>query len=192
MFFDFIYSWRVWGADWAWGMTDRVSAIRPIDEARRLLASITSPPATVAIVKRALALLEEHELGRPTGFSRPARRGAVPVVYTVQTSEMGESLAEHRPDGSSRPFRCPRPLYEALVTVLSDAKRPISTDEIASEIERLVGYRPGEHQYRVPLRLFLAVRPPLLTRSRARYSVPGNEEFRSEAGKLWDSLKSSL
>ena len=172
-------------------MTYPVSEIRPLAEARRLLLTIRSPKATVATVEKVLALLDEVERTTTAAFTRPARRGATPVVYTVQTTEMGESLAEHRPDGTSRPFRCSRALYDAIVGVLADTDRPLSTDEIAAAAERIVGYRPGDHQYRVPLRLFLHVQPPLLVRSRARYSPHEPGAFTTAAAKLWNSLKAS-
>ena len=189
MFFDFIYSEPVWATDRGSGMTDSVSEIRALDKARRLLGTIKSPPATVAIVEEVLSLLDEVDRTTTAAFTRPARRGAAPVVYTVQTTEMGESLAEHRPDGSSRPFRCPKPLYDALVNILTQADRPLSTDEIAAAAEQVVGYRPGDHQYRVPLRLFLHVQPPLLVRSRAKYSILDPKSFAAEAARLWSGLR---
>ena len=173
-------------------MTDGgMSEISPLDRARQLLATMTSPARTAAVAKEVLALLDqvEQQHARPSEVSRPSRRGAVPVIYTVQTTEIGENLAEHRPDGSSRPFRCPRPVYDAFVEVLAEAKRPVSTDEIVQGVEKLIGYRPGDHQYRVPLRLFLHVSPPLLVRSRARYSLPEPKTFATSAAKLWASLK---
>ena len=172
---------------------DGMSEISPLNRARQLLATVTSPARAAAVAREVLSLLDqvEQEHSRPGEVSRPSRRGAVPVIYTVQTTEIGENLAEHRPDGSSRPFRCPRPVYDAFVNVLADAGRPVSTDEIVQGIEKLIGYRPGDHQYRVPLRLFLYLSPPLLVRSRARYSLPDPRTFSTSAVKLWNSLKAA-
>jgi hypothetical protein len=171
---------------------DSMSEIQAIDEARQLLATIKSPVKAAAIARRVLDLLDviEQANRKAEGMPRPTRRGAKRVVYMVEKTEVGQNLAEHRPGSTSSPFRCPKPLYDAVVKVLAGAKRPLGTDDIVSGVERLVGYRPGEHQYRVALRFFTTVEPPLLVRSRAKYS-PANTSFSENAARLWTTLRTA-
>ena len=164
----------------------RMSGKQAVDEARKLIATVKGPKRTV---QRVLALLRvvEAELQQAVVTIEPTRRGRTPLTYAVERTALGETLAEHRPEGSSQPFRCPKPVWDAIIRVLADAKKPLSAEEIAEAVEKRTGTRPGDHQYRVPLRLLTQIDPPLLIRGRARYRVI--EGFEAAATALWASLK---
>lgn len=191
--FYFVERRLCWCADLRWCMTQtEMSEIWPLAEARKLLASITSPPEAVEIARQVLALLdlvEERITDRSGPLPRAVRRGATAVVYAVERSALGETLAEHRPAGNAQPFRCPRPVYDAVVTALADAKKPMSTAEIAAEVEKRTGMKPANHQFRVPIRLFLHVDPPLIIRNRARYIAASRRTVRKAAAQLWLRMK---
>jgi hypothetical protein len=122
--------------------------------------------------------------------SRPSRRGTGPINYVVERTQQGEVLTENRVGGRSKPFRCPTRVYEYLVLVLSEADRPLAMDEIMLALEERMGERPADHQVRVPLRLWMHVDPPLIRRSRARYSLNSRDSFLSTAKHLWRQLNS--
>lgn len=169
-----------------------MSEIRPLDEIRRLLATITSPAKAAATARRIARLLNdvEDEVRTAKKFVRTPKRGIAAVVYTVEVTSLGESVAEHRPNGSSKPFRCPRAVYDAVVDVLARTSSALSSSEIADAIEHRTGIRPGDHQFRVPLRLWVHVQPALLLRSRARYRPADPKTFQAETAKLWADLRS--
>lgn len=166
----------------------RMSGRDALQEAKRLLSAMEGDKATV---KKVLALLGvvEAELQR-VAVVEPVRQGKTPLVYRVEQTTLGETLAEHRPGGTAQPFRCPRPVWDAVIGVLADAEKPMSAEEIAEAVEKRTGTRPGDHQYRVPLRLLTQMDPPLLTRSRAKYTAAAGD-FTKSAKKLWTMLRSS-
>lgn len=143
-----------------------------------------------AFARRLLPLLEEAlEAVAGSVVTRPLRRGTGVVEYVVEKTQQGEVLTENRPGRRSKPFRCPKSVYEALIRVLGGADRPLTTDEITSGVERLMETRPPDHQVRVALRLMLHVEPALLSRSRARYRPVDPRQFPKSADALWFSLR---
>jgi hypothetical protein len=102
----------------------------------------------------------------------------------------GETLAEHRTNGKSKPFRCSKGLYDTIVQVLIAADRSLSVEEISSGVERLGLDRPAEFQIRVPLRLWLSASPPLINRNRARYRPIDPNSFHAGTTRLWSILRS--
>lgn len=173
------------------GMTSRtVSEIPNLKEAMRLLATIKSPAGAAATARKVASLLEQIDRQRLVALNvPPQRRGATSVSYAVEDSAVGEALTERRPKGSSQPFRCPRPIYAAMITTFADATRPLTTDEILASIERSVGQRPAEHQYRVALRAWSRTTPPLIARSRARYVATDPPSFAERATQFWNRLR---
>jgi hypothetical protein len=122
--------------------------------------------------------------------TRPSRRGTGEVGYVVEKTQQGEVLTENRPGRKSKPFRCPKLVYETLVAVLAGADRPLGMDEIMAVVEAKTGDRPADHQVRVALRFWMHVQPPQLARARARYRVVSREGFPSQAGRLWRQVQS--
>jgi hypothetical protein len=168
----------------------RVSEISPLEEAKRLLATIKSPERAAAVAKQVIALLDQMQMVQErVSATQSLRRGGTPVTYSVERSNLGETLAERRPKGSSQPFRCPRSIYDAMVTVLTHAEKPLGADEIVDGVEKLVGVRPADHQYRTVLRLWYSIDPPLIARVRARYRPVDVAAFSLAATRLWQTLK---
>ena len=127
--------------------------------------------------------------GERRGLSRVARRGQGEVEYIVEGSGPTETLTEHRLSGKSYPFRCPKGVYEAVVAVLAASERPMSVEDIATAVEKVMGVRPAEYQLRVPLRLWMAVEPLLVPRVRARYRPADPISFHAQALVLWNSFR---
>lgn len=145
-----------------------------------------------------------HEIGRLLAAAIPklevqqARasasqrlRDAKGREYLVQGERANEALIEYRLSGKAKPMRCPKSVYEAMVQVLESADRPLSVEEIATGVEKVMGVRPADFQMRVPLRLWMNVQPPLLSRNRARYRASAPQTVQSVAHALWSSLISS-
>lgn len=125
---------------------------------------------------------------RQEGVRRPARRDVGEIEYAVERSSEGESLIERRMSGRSKPFRCPKVVYDALVRVLSKSDRPMALDDILSATEMKLGFRPAEFQIRVPLRLWLYRHPPLVVRNRARYAPIDANRLSNDAAELWKKI----
>lgn len=163
-------------------------------KARELVSALARRRGEVGrAAAKVLALLDHVEAGlRDRTGSEPVvrqgRKGLGPVEYRVEMTPTGGTLAEHRTSGASQPFRCPKTLYDAVIEVLAKTDRAMSVDEVASAVEVRLGERPADFQLRVPLRLWMHVQPPLLTRSRARYRA-ATPEFGTAAVKLWNRLK---
>ena len=172
-------------------MATRVSEIFRLEQARDLLAQIKAPATTARIARQVIALLDQEMADRqqPISFLHDAKRGAARVEYRVERTGLGENVAEYRPGSKAKPFRCPRPLYEAIVAVLDNADGPLSMAEIVEQVARQTGQPPGDHQYRPAIRLWMHVQPPLLRRSRSRYSPSDGQSFKASASKLWHDLK---
>jgi hypothetical protein len=117
------------------------------------------------------------EAKRPSGLK---------LVYVVDKA--GMMLTEFRTSGKSNPFRCPKGLYDAMVTVLADADRPLGVEEIGAEVGKVTREPPADHQVRVALRFWLHVDPALVSRNRARYRSTNAASFREDAANLWTRL----
>lgn len=123
--------------------------------------------------------------------TRTSRRGTGTIQYLVETTQQGDVLTEKRTGGRSKPFRCPRTVYNALIDVLGAAERPLAMDEINEAVGIRMGDRPPEHQVRVALRLWMHRAPPLLVRGRSRHRLAAPDRFRQDAHQLWQQLQNS-
>jgi len=139
--------------------------------------------------KRLLPLLEAvtEELAAGS-VVRPAR-GTGQIEYSVAMTEQGEALTERRLGGRSKPFRCPKFIYEALTESLAESKKPLSMDEIMAAAEIKLGNRPADFQIRVALRLWMHSDPPMLVRSRSKYSLVAPKGFLVDSKRLWLMLR---
>ncbi|HLL88510.1 MAG TPA: hypothetical protein VK324_04350 [Tepidisphaeraceae bacterium] len=161
--------------------------------ARDLAERTAEGGGRVAIFAREMAALlvrvEEQLTGvqTPVAVSRAVRGRQERAEYVVEVVGKVQTLAEHRTSGKSKPFRCPKSVYDAVAKVVGEGERALGVEEIASAVERELQFRPAEFQVRVSLRLWLSVEPPLVERVRARYrSVGGLAE---QAARLWERLR---
>lgn len=136
-----------------------------------------------------LPLLEAAAEERRNEIVRPSRRGTGEISYLVEKTQQGEVLTEQK--AKSKPYRCPKAVYESVAAVLAAADRPLLMDEIIAATATRFGDRPADHQVRVALRVWMHVQPPLLTRSRARYKASDQGRFLDLAQQLWSSLQNS-
>ncbi len=118
---------------------------------------------------------------------RQSRRGTGEISYLVEKTQQGEVLTERK--SNSKPYRCPRRMYETLATVLASAERPLLLDEIVERMAVELMDRPADHQVRVALRLWMHVQPPLVVRNRARHSASHADQFTKKAEALWIKLR---
>lgn len=118
-----------------------------------------------------------------------SKRGEAEVEYSVEASVNGLVLNERRNGRKAHPLRCPAKVYDAMVAVLSKSGRAVPLDELVSAVAEVLGDAPADYQVRVPLRLWMQVDPPLLSRNRARYRPVDAARFASEATKLWVALR---
>jgi hypothetical protein len=145
------------------------------------------------LVRDVLRLLEEAEKqlrGTGAAVRRESKRSGAAVEYAVEQTARGQFLTERRLSGKSQPFRCPKPIYDAVVKVLGASKKSMSMDEIAHEVTALLGESAADFQLRVPLRFWMHVGPPLVVRHRARYKPAEPESFVVRANEAWVESRS--
>lgn len=170
-----------------------MDAAEALRRAKELAVALSMRRGEVGkVATKILALLDtaSQELVAEKGGAqaRPSKRGDAEIEYRVEKTTAGETLAEHRTSGASQPFRCPRPVYDAIAQVLASATGPLPLEDIAAAVAAKAGVTPGDYQLRVPLRLWLSVTPPLIVRHRARYRA-ADQAFLSGTKGLWERLK---
>ncbi|HEX8342260.1 MAG TPA: hypothetical protein VF624_15260 [Tepidisphaeraceae bacterium] len=167
-----------------------VSKIRSISDAKKALSTVTSPPSAAAIAKQVAAFLDQINSGEVQAVARRVRRGASPVEYSIEATALGECLSEIRPAGKGHAFRCPRPLFFAVVNVLASATeaKPLSTADIVMGVEKIMGTKPAEHQYGVAIRYLVRVEPQLVIRKKAKYWPKKSKRLNTAAEDRWKSL----
>jgi hypothetical protein len=143
-----------------------------------------SKPGADSLAGELLPLLESAA-DEIKGMRRPAGRGAGEIAYMVERTQQGEVLTERRLSGKSEPFRCPKLVYDALATVLADANRPLSVEEVTTAVGQQLGVRPPDHQIRVALRFWLHFESPIVLRIRARYTPIKGSDFLAAVTRLW-------
>ena len=116
-------------------------------------------------------------------------RGEAAIAYVVEDSVNGPVLTERRKAGRAHPFRCPKAVYDTMAKVLAASDRAMPLDEIISAVAEVLGDQPPDYQVRVPLRFWMFVSPPLITRMRARYRATAMATFVSTTSKLWSDLR---
>src|SRR5687768_11047667 len=116
-----------------------MKASEALTKAKELLSALARRRGEVGqIAEKILGLLRHLDSRLDSSaemVARQSKRGSGQVEYRVERTSAGETLAEHRSSGSSQPFRCPRPLYDALVAVMASAGRPMSLDELSAAVE---------------------------------------------------------
>jgi hypothetical protein len=170
-----------------------------VSQIRQLLADwlIASAEARepVAEILKLLEPLDAYIRGElnhpPSSQKKPqdggsSRGGRTTYTVTKQKNEV-EMLTEHREGGSSQPYRVPRPIYDATVSVLSDADSPLDFNEVLKAVA-VVRPDPPEWQVRAVLRFLLNAQPPLIFRERSKYRSENPKKLSTEAKQLWQSV----
>jgi hypothetical protein len=129
----------------------------------------------------------EHQLVAIPAPATTMRAADGKLVYVVDSRS--ETLTEFRTSGKASPFRCPKPLYDAMALVLASAERPLAVEEIIVQTAKLLSEPPADHQVRVVLRLWMHVEPALVSRNRTRYAPTDAASFPSSAQSVWEALK---
>ena len=160
---------------------ETILAIRMVLE--RLIAGKS---VSKKVARSALELLDQSAT-RSGGMK--VVRGGAEVEYVVEQSANGETLAERRKTGKAKPFRCPKPIYDAAVEVLAKSEQAIALGVLIAKISDMLDEPPPDFQVRVVLRLWMQTKPSLITRNRARYRPADSATFRPRAADLWAELK---
>jgi hypothetical protein len=141
----------------------------------------------------AINVLLEAAVGEMKAMTvtRPSMRGTGQIRYVVEKTQQGEVLSELRLGGKSKPFRCPKAVYEALAVILNESDRPLPLDEIMSALEKKMSARPAEHQVRTALRFWLHAHSNLIRRNRSRYQYQAvnRVDFLRRTQVLWASVR---
>lgn len=127
------------------------------------------------------ALMGETKLRR-SRIKGPRKR-TTPVIYAVEPSRRGPALCEYR-SSSARPFKIPKPIYNAMVRVMSKVKQPTKFAQLDEVLTTLLGEPVPEYLPRSVIRFWIA--RDLITHSGAKFEPkrPG-AEFRPAAMEAW-------
>jgi hypothetical protein len=110
------------------------------------------------------------------------------ATYTIDKKKNEEEvLSEHRSNGSSQPFRCPKFLFDSMTKAMSHADAPMDFSEVMAATAKLYP-DPAEFQLRAALRFLLSVTPPIMARDRNRYRAIRRGKFEAEAKAVWTAL----
>jgi len=161
-----------------------------------LAREMATKEGEVAIFANRIIVLLDHavtmldQVGEHDATLQLSSGGA--AVYAVELGRNKEKmLTERRHGGQSKPHRCSRSLYEAVVNVFAASDKPLSVQDIVDGIEKATGDRSEEFRVRVPLRLWLDVVPPLIRKHRARYRCDDSNNFKAHALEVWTDLSRS-
>lgn len=129
----------------------------------------------------ATALDREAELRR-SRIKGPRQR-TTPIIYAVEPSRRGPALCEYR-SSSARPFKVPKPVYDALVRVMSKAKAPIKFAQLDEALTDLIGETVPAYLPRSVIRFWVACN--LIEHRGARFAAKRPRAgFRSAARNAW-------
>lgn len=125
-------------------------------------------------------------------YTRPGRTLENYKVERWSKNSRELVLTEMRPESRSRPHRCPRPLYDATVKVLSSETKAIDFDDLLAGVRMKVpDFDVGKHQVRTALRFLQLGTKPLVLRERALYQASNPARIRAEAAKLWVKIQTA-
>lgn len=99
------------------------------------------------------AFQREAELRR-SRIKGPRRR-KTPLTYAVEQSRSGLALCEYRSTGA-RPFKTPKPVYDALVRIMSKVTAPAKFAQFGETLEQALGEAVPEYLPRSVLRFWIA------------------------------------
>lgn len=183
-------------------MTENVESSIPgaIDGIRAAIADILDRHEDcgreVSRIIRLLAILERALRAEvPSVASPPEPRFAEvepsrryqPKRYEVQLVGNEEMLAEFR-SGSEFPFRCPKRILDAVVSVLETADRPLSFVEILESATARLKAAAPDYQLRVCLRFLASPEIGVIRRQRARFAACGPSSVSKPVRAAWKKL----
>lgn len=103
--------------------------------------------------------------------------------YQVEIAFGEEKLCEVRSGADQRPFRCPRAVYDAVVTVIDGSVKPIGFDELTSQVNERTSESIAGYLIRVVLRFLRKSR--ILARTRRNFAPIDRASFTEAAGRAW-------
>lgn len=147
--------------------------------------------ALVAIETSVVGALDDHD-AEPSARQRPIRRFGrnKPKQYKVEKLGGEVYIAEYR-DDDPRPFRAPKEVFDAVVTVVSTATSPLLAADILDAVGQELGNQVSEYQVRMCLRFLTSKSVGLLQRHRARYIATTSRRFKRAATSKFSALSSS-
>lgn len=163
-------------------------------EIRTTRAAITevlkAAPQAAGPIAEALQALDrlERALDGAAPESAPTpRRGHrnQPKTYRVEGPPGREALCEYRADDPGRPFRCPKPTYDALARVMASTTKLTKFPEIERLLKKELGELPAVYQIRVALRFWTTPEVGIVERVRARYRARNCVAVVREAERAW-------
>jgi hypothetical protein len=131
-------------------------------------------------------LLEDTLNGRNSRTGRGEGRVTMKSYSVEQTGE-AQSLLEHRAE-DDRPFRCPRPTFDAVAKTLAEHPAFSKYSSITDKVARRLGVRPADYQLRVAIRFLMSPDVRLVERRRARYRPVDGDDFLARANAAWSRL----
>jgi hypothetical protein len=158
--------------------------------AGELLRRAPSAVDVVGTLIQELAGVEQHLEDALSERNSRARRGERRVTtkcYGVEQTGGAHSLLEHR-EGDDRPFRCPRPTFEAVVRALAEHAEFSKYTSITERVAWHIGIRPADYQMRVAIRFLMSPDVGLVERKRARYRPVDGDDFVACANAAWSRL----
>lgn len=146
--------------------------------------------ALVEIETSVVGALDEHDAESRARQSPTRRFGRnKPKQYKVEKLGGEVYIAEYR-DDDPRPFRAPKEVFDAVVTVVSTATSPLLAADILDAVGRELGDPPSEYQVRLCLRFLTSKGVGLLQRHRAHYIATGSQRFKRAATSKFGALPS--
>lgn len=160
-----------------------------LDELRALIENAPSRPRGVlaklkqleACVQAEIETIEDARRRRIVGPRARVRA----AIYTIEDSPRGPALTERR-DSDARPFKCPKPAYEAVAAVIAESKVPVGFQEIKAKASKRLCQELPDYAIRTPLRFWSTI--GLLGHQQAKFLRVGSKaEFLQATRKGWGS-----
>lgn len=105
------------------------------------------------------------------------------AVYTVEDSPRGPALTERR-DSDARPFKCPKPVYNAVARAVGSTPEPQTFQTIKRHAQRQIDGPLADYAVRTPLRYWSVL--GLVHHDQARFTRVGTKaEFTRRVRDAW-------
>jgi len=118
-------------------------------------------------IEAAVAKALDHEAELRRSRFRGPRQRTTPTTYSVEGSRRGPALCEYR-SSSARPFKVPKPVYTALVQIMSKVTVPAKFSHLDETLEQILGETVPEYLPRSVIRFWIA--RDLVEHSGARFA----------------------
>lgn len=111
------------------------------------------------------------------------------AIYTVEESPRGPALTERR-DSDARPFKCPKPIYDAVAAAVGVSPKPRSFQAIKAHVESRLDEPLADYAVRTPLRFWSLL--GLIHHEQARFTRVGTKvDFIRSARSSWREASSA-